>query len=274
MGKPSKIYRVMCRSFFVVSLLALIPIESYSQPIESEGRYYFPANISQVEACQNAFLDARQAAMSKAGLERGNFSQMDICSETEKGASCSLIQINQSYFDGGYILSEEKVSEQIRTENDFRECVVTGKFEVKKFSSQPDLNFLVEAELNQQKFFSGEEIKINGETNRKAHITLLSYDPKTEMISKIVPNDYEPTLELDGNFEIPSRLNSGKYAMVAFILENDSRDEVAEFMILLATKTKFEFLSETKASSFYKRLDELGRKNWRKIELGYTIYRK
>ena len=204
----------------MVSLVALISRESYSQPIVSEGRYYFPANISQVEACQNAFLDARQAAMSKAGLERGNFSQMDICSETEKGASCSLIQINQSYFDGGYILSEEKVSEQIQTENDFRECVVTGKFEVKKFSSQPDLNFLVEAELNQKNFFSGQEIKITGETNRKAHITLLSYDPKTEMISKIVPNDYEPTLELDGNFEIPSRLNSGKYAMVAFILEN------------------------------------------------------
>ena len=93
-------------------------------------------------------------------------------------------------------------------------------------------------------------------------------------MSKVVPNDYERTLELDGDFEIPSRQNSGKYAIEAFILESDSRDEVAEFMILLATKNKFDFLSETKASSFYKRLDELGRQNWRKIELGYTIYRK
>ena len=45
-------------------------------------------------------------------------------------------------------------------------------------------------------------------------------------------------------------------------------------MILLVTKKRFDLLERSKTSDFYKRLDELGRENWRKIELGYTIYRK
>ena len=41
--------------------------------------------------------------MMKAGLERGSFFTIDICSEIENNSTCKLHQENQSYFDGGYI---------------------------------------------------------------------------------------------------------------------------------------------------------------------------
>lgn len=254
--------------------LAAFPQNSFAVEIQAEGRYYFPANISEVEACENAFIDARQSAMSLAGLEKGNFSQMDICSENESGASCTLIQISQSYFDGGYILSEQKLSENIQGQGNDRECVVNGKFDVQKFRSQPDVNFIVKAELDDRKYYSGQEIKITGQTNKKAYISLLGYSPKTDMFETIVPNPFEPVMLVEGNFQIPSMKNSQKYALDAIIPQNDNRDEVAEFMVLLVTKKKFDLLEKSKTSDFYKRLDELGRENWRKIELGYTIYRK
>ena len=254
--------------------LAVFPQNSFAVEVQAEGRYYFPANISEVEACENAFIDARQSAMSQAGLEKGNFSQMDICSENESGASCTLIQISQSYFDGGYILSEQKLSENIQGQGNDRECVVNGKFDVQKFSSQPDVNFIVKAELDDRKYYSGQEIIIRGQTNKKAYISLLGYSPKTDMFETIVPNPFEPAVLVEGNFQIPSKKNSQKYALDAIIPQNDTREEIAEFMILLVTKKRFDLLERSKTSDFYKRLDELGRENWRKIELGYTIYRK
>ena len=229
--------------------------------IEAEGRHYFPANISEVEACGNAFIDARQSAMSQAGLEKGNFSQMDICSENENGASCTLIQINQSYFDGGYILSEKQVKKRIDGQGNDRECVVLGKFDVQKFRSEPDVNFIVKAELDDLKYYSGQQVKIKGETNQKAYISLVGYRPRTDMFERIVPNEFEPVLEVAGSFQIPSKKNSAKYELDALIPENDAREEIAEFMILLATKKRFDLLEQSKASDFYKRLDELGREN-------------
>ena len=253
--------------------IALFTQNSFAIEIEAEGRYYFPANISEVEACENAFIDARQSAMSQAGLEKGNFSQMDICSENENGAFCTLIQINQSYFDGGYILSEKQVDKRIDGQSKDRECVVIGKFDVQKFRSQPDVNFIVKAELDDRKYYSGQQVKIKGETNQKAYISLVGYSPRTDIFERIVPSSFEPVIEVAGSFQIPSKQNSEKYELYAFIPENDAREEVAEFMILLATKKRFDLLEKSKASDFYKRLDELGRENWRKIELGYTIYR-
>ena len=151
---------------------------------------------------------------------------MDICSENESGASCTLIQISQSYFDGGYILSEQKLSENIQGQGNDRECVVNGKFDVQKFRSQPDVNFIVKAELDDRKYYSGQEIKITGQTNKKAYISLLGYSPKTDMFETIVPNPFEPAVLLEGNFQIPSKKNSQKYALDAIIPQNDTRKKL------------------------------------------------
>ena len=44
-----------------------------------------------------------------------------------------------------------------------------------------------------------------------------------------------------------------------------------EWLFLLATKSKFEALDLESPENFHKRLDELGRENWRLAQIGYTI---
>ena len=67
------------------------------------------------------------------------------------------------------------------------------------------MNFIVKAELDDRKYYSGQEIKIKGHTNKKAYISLLGYSPKTDMFETIVPNPFEPSVLLEGNFQIPSK---------------------------------------------------------------------
>ena len=55
------------------------------------------------------------------------------------------------------------------------------------------------------------------------------------------------------------------------MLPGETRPAINEWLFLLATKTNFELLESESAESFYKRLDELGRENWRLLQIGYTI---
>lgn len=254
------------------TVLLLCQNQVFAETFLVEGRSYYPADISEIEACENARLDAKMKAMSEAGLERGRFFTLDICSESSEGAHCSLIQESQSYFDGGYIKSQEIVEKQIINTAQ-RECIIRAKFDVQKFETKPDLNFLLEADLNQRKFFSGQKVVVSGNVNPSAYIYLLDVNTKTDMLSLIVPNDYDKQIFTEDEFQLPSRQKQKFYDIYAYIPEDRRSDELSEFMILLATKQKFDLLTQTSASNFYKRLDELGRSNWRKIDLGYTIYR-
>ena len=114
---------------------------------------------------------------------------------------------------------------------------------------------------------------MTGNVNPSAYIYLLDVNTKTDMLSLIVPNDYDKQIFTEDEFQLPSRQKQKFYDIYAYIPEDRRSDELSEFMILLATKQKFDLLSQTSESNFYKRLDELGRSNWRKIDLGYTIYR-
>ena len=66
-----------------------------------------------------------------------------------------------------------------------------------------------------------------------------------------------------------------KYSLRAQ-LPSQSTDikEITEYIILLATKKDFVLVDEEDEANFHKRLDELGRGNWRKRPLAYSIYKE
>lgn len=243
-----------------------------SEEFTAVGRAYFPDTISKIEACEIAQIEAKKSAMSQAGLERGSFNTIDICSEGEKGFKCTMMQESQSYFDGGYVTSEKIVSQKIEV-SDQKECVIEAVYDVVKFKSQHDLNFLLSAELNQRKFLNNQELKITGEVSGDAFLTLILYDPINDSMYRLLPNKLEQDVRVNGQFQIPSRQFTEKYDLRVYIPDDSDKDELTEYLILLATKKYFDLLDKTIAADFYKRLDELGRENWRKKNLSYTIYR-
>jgi hypothetical protein len=80
--------------------------------------------------------------------------------------------------------------------------------------------------------------------------------------------------KIQGEFIFPSKNSNSKYALEALLPKDFENDQLSEIMLVLATKVEFSLLNKETAPDFYKRLNELGRDQWRKIHLGYTIVRK
>ena len=75
--------------------LVFVSSEAFSEWISAEGRYFLSRDITQRECDANALMEARRAAMSKAGLETLASTTRDMCVERSHGSlppygTCSL----------------------------------------------------------------------------------------------------------------------------------------------------------------------------------------
>ena len=257
------------------SILFFLDIEAVlANTLEIRDTAYYPVNISQQEACETAKINAQKQAMSKAGLEKGRFADLEICTDDEAGATCSLIQESQSYYEGGYITSTDIIRQNIENIGYERQCVIHAKIKVERFKGTPDPNFALSAELSKKKLIANETFFLIGETSKKAYIYLLGYLPQTDELYTIIPNRFETVTLSDGEFVLPSKNSRAKYALEALIPKNYEDDQVSEVLLLLATIDEFSLLNKESAPNFYRRLNELGRDRWRKVHLGYTIFRE
>ena len=235
---------------------------------------YIPRNVTVDEACEAAKINAQKKAMSEAGLEKGRFADLAICTDDAAGANCSLIQESQSYYEGGYITATKITKTEIDESGIEKKCVIQAEITVEKFKGKPDTNFALSAELSDRKMFANQTFSITGETTKEAYVYLLGYLPMKDKFYKIIPNPFEPISKIQGEFIFPSKNSSSKYALEALLPKDFENDQLSEIMLVLATKDEFSLLNTETAPNFYKRLNELGRDRWRKINLGYTIVRK
>jgi len=256
-------------------ILFFLAIEAvFANTFQIRDTAYYPVNISQQEACETAKINAQKQAMSKAGLEKGRFADLEICTDDEAGAKCSLIQESQSYYEGGYLTSTKIFRQDVENIGNERQCVVHAEITLERFKGNPDPNFALSAEVSHKKMFVNQTFSISGETTKEAYVYLLGYLHSKDEFYSIVPNSFETMNKVQGKFIFPSKNSNSKYALEALLPEDFQNEQLSEIMLVLATKDKFSLLNKETAPNFYKRLNELGRDRWRKIHLGYTIFRK
>ena len=177
-------------------------------------------------------------------------------------------------YEGGYITATKITKKEIEKSGGERQCVIDAQITVDRFKGKPDPNFALSAELSDKKMFANETFFITGEITKEAYVYLLGYLPMKDVFYKIIPNPFEPMSKIQGEFIFPSKNSSSKYALEALLPKDFENDQLSEIMLVLATKDEFNLLNTETAPNFYKRLNELGRDRWRKINLGYTIVRK
>ena len=49
---------------------------------------------------------------------------------------------------------------------------------------------------------------------------------------------------------------------------------MTEYLIILALKDKLQMFQEQTSEDFHRRLHDIGRQNWQKTEVGYSILKK
>ena len=76
---------------------------------------------------------------------------------------------------------------------------------------------------------------------------------------------------LKKKIQIPRQSSMNKYQIKTSFPKKLKKNETQEVLIVIATKKKFDIIKEQKIVDFRKRLNSLGRYNWKRIILGYTI---
>ena len=257
----------------------VVSISAYADTISVDGTYLFPETMSKAACYQKALMQAKQNAVRQVLGERLSNEMLEVCEETEQQTSCRLFQQTLNWFDDGYLasLQYDRSQNRIITHDGFEECHVQITAEVKSFKSKPDPSFGLSAEIvGPRRKRHGEAITISGETTQDAHLSLLGWYPELDgdHFYRIVPNENDAPEKAKGKFTFPTADASGSYELFTSwdsSYQEGELSEASEVILVLATKKAFSLLEVEPASSFYKRLDELGRENWKIVKLTYFV---
>ena len=249
---------------------------SFAESVKGEGMSYWDDKTSKKEACDKAELDAKNDALRKLGLESFKSTQIEACTDTGDKTNCELYQSTFNTVSGGYIKSFE-ILQKGRGGNDNNFCVVKINAEAFKFKGEHDQEFILNADIgDKRRFFEGSQLTINAELNKKAFINVLGWYPDIDKDNYylLFPNKFEPNNHLSNKFQIPTISNAKKYKLDLGFPEDLKTDETQEFIIVLATKTKFAILNRIKVSQLLTRLDEITKPNWYMQKIGYSVLRR
>ena len=228
-------------------------------------------NDQTLSQCKAAALQAAKANIfSKAGLEKFSSEQFEICSDTLEATHCELHQQTLNYYEGAFIKNIR--NKDVR--NTAEECTASIEAVVKTYGGKHDPTFGLDANINGSRIKrNGEVVQVVGELTKKAYLALFVWSPSSsgDRYQLIFPNKFESKNQLDGKFRIPSSKKSKTYSFFAEFPKDQNGRAVNEWLFLLATKSKFEVLELESSENFHRRLDELGRENWRLEKIGYTI---
>ncbi len=249
---------------------------SFAESVKGEGMSYWDDKTSKKEACDKAELDAKNDALRKLGLESFKSTQIEACTDTGDKTNCELYQSTFNTVSGGYIKSFE-ILQKGRGGNDNNFCLVKINAEAFKFKGEHDQEFILNADIgDKRRFFEGSQLTINAELNKKAFINVLGWYPDIDKDNYylLFPNKFETNNHLSNKFQIPTISNAKKYKLDLGFPEDLKTDETQEFIIVLATKTKFAILNQIKVSQLLTRLDEITKPNWYMQKIGYSVLRR
>lgn len=258
----------------------LVSLDAKAGLTQAEGRSALPDNISKDECYSNALLEAKKQAMSKNLLENMSVETTEICFDTEDKTTCELHHQILNNYEKSYLSNTKVTSKTFSGTGLSSECIIKIETEVHKFASKPDPNFALMAKIDGPKRKRNDDpIVVSGDTNVTAQIALLGWYPNSDSdyVTLIIPNEYEDRetyQEVYGKFSMPSKDPKKEYVLDAKFPNQIEKDEVSETLIVLATKKKFKLIEKESTESFYQRLDELGRNNWKIQKLSYWIFRE
>ena len=261
----------------LVAAVCVLPQFALAEWVPSEGRFIFTRDVTKDECFGEAKLAAKRSAMSKFGLERLSSTTRDYCVDAGSQTNCELHQQTLNYFDGGYIAAVRNSSERRENVGTNEECVVSLEADVRKFIGSPDPNLIVRAEVTGSKRkLDGELFKVEGEATPGSFIYVFGFYPTVagDKYYLIAPNNVDNEIKSNGTFQIPTKQNEKRYLLEAQFPGAIKKDEVTEYLIVLALKDKLQMFEEQTSEDFHRRLHDIGRQNWQKTEVGYSILKK
>ena len=272
-------FSILCASLalWVGPLLPLAQsnaAENWKGLISSQYRIGF--EISPKEACENAEEQAKLDAMSLAGCEKLSFRQVETCESSDDAERCAFFQETFNAYDNCFV-AKYKLLERNTNKLDLNQnlvCEVVAEINVRGFKSQHNPNLIVQVDdALSRNFKIGDEILVKGKLSQPSFINVLAWYPEIDRDNLYMLHSDELLREpkFSSDFELPPVTQSERWW--AFLPEGFNREESNEFIIVLASAKPFKVMPKEARSSFFGRLDEFGRENWRIARYSYRIFK-
>ena len=192
------------------------------------------------------------------------------------GPFCAFFQETFNAYDNCFV-AKYKLLERNTNKLDLNQnlvCEVAAEINVRGFKSQHNPNLIVQVDdALSRNFKIGDEILVKGKLSQPSFINVLAWYPEIDRdnLYKLHSDELLREPKFSSDFELPPVTQSERWW--AFLPEGFNREESNEFIIVLASAKPFKVMPKETRSSFFGRLDEFGRENWRIARYSYRIFK-
>jgi len=263
-----------------IVLLALIfPLGmAQAKVVPASGEYLFGPETSENEACELARNKAKSSALSQVVGEKVSSEEQLICNQTTGKTTdygCEFNRITWSMIDGDIRAVRNEVK-KIETREGARACVVSLEADIIETTKKPDPNFDISVKLNKNVFTVGDDMLVDLEGSEPLHLVIFNWLPnqKNEVI-RIIPYTNDPNINSLHLTRGDANKIFRKFQLEAQWSDAYSKNKkfIDEWLIIIATKRPYKWLSIYDFEQFKERLREIPIDERRIVRKGYQLTR-
>ncbi len=244
--------------------------------VTASGEYLFGPETSDNEACELARNKAKSLALSQVVGEKVSREEQLVCNQTTGKSTdygCEFNRITWSMIDGD-IREVRNETRKIETREGTKACVISLEADIIEPTKKPDPNFDFSAKLNKSVFSVGEDMLLELEGTEPAHLVIFNWLPnqKNEVI-RIVPYTNDPNVSSFHLTKGDSNKVFRRFPFEAHWSDAYSKNKkfVDEWLIIIATKKPYKWLSSYDFEKFKERLREIPIDERRIVRKGYQL---
>lgn len=277
--KSASNIKMIKNSILFVPLVLLCSLGSAAaKVVPARGEYLFGPETSENEACELARNKAKSMALSQVVGEKVSSEEQLICNQTTGKSTdygCEFHRITWSMIDGDVRTIRNEVK-KIETREAARACVVSLEAEIIEPTKKPDPNFDISVKLNKTVFSVGDDMLVELEGTEPSHLAIFNWLPnqKNEVI-RIVPYTNDPNVNSFYLTRGDSNKIFHKFPLQAQWSDAYSKNKkfIDEWLIIIATKKPYKWLSSYDFEKFKERLREIPIDERRIVRKGYQLTR-
>lgn len=263
---------------FIPLVLMCYSGSALAKVVPASGEYLFGPETSENEACELARNKAKSLALSQVVGEKVSSEEQLICNQTTGKSTdygCEFNRITWSMIDGD-IRGVRNESKKIEVREGAKACVVSLEAEIIESTKKPDPNFDISVKLNKTVFLVGDDMLVELEGTESAHLVVFNWLPnQRDEVIRILPYTNDPNV----NSFYLTRGDSNKifYKFPLQVQWSDAYSKnkkfIDEWLIIIATKKPYKWLSSYDLEKFKERLREIPIDERRIVRKGYQLTR-
>ncbi len=265
--------------FATTLLLLMLSLgEVRAKVVPASGEYLSGPETSENEACELARNKAKSMAVSLVVGEKVSSEEQLICNQTTGKTTdygCEFNRITWSMIDGDIRAVRNEVR-KIEAREGARACVVSLEAEIIEPTKKPDPNFDISVKLNKNVFTVGDDMLVELEGSEPLHLVIFNWLPnqRNEVI-RIIPYTNDPNI--NSLYLIRGDANKifRKFPLEVQWSDAYSKNKkfIDEWLIIIATKRPYKWLSIYDFEQFKERLREIPIDERRIVRKGYQLTR-